>query len=67
MLSRELQLEQMRMQQDSNNFIRQLLNERIMADAKNQTTIQVAEISAKAAQTAQANTASSYEGEEQGA
>jgi hypothetical protein len=64
---REFQLEQSRIAADIQKHAMALENERIIADARNQTAIQVAEISAKAAQTAQARTAGSYESEEQGA
>ena len=61
---RLLQVEQWKIESEERQLAMKLENERVIADARNQTTIQVAEISAKAAQTAQANTAASYDSEE---
>lgn len=61
---RQLQLEQWKISSAERLHQMDLENERMIADAKNQTAIQVAEISAKASADAQANTAGSYEPQE---
>jgi len=58
---RQMQLEQLKIASQERIRAMELESERMISDAKNQTAVMVAEISAKAQLTAAANTAASYE------